>query len=119
MDPRDLQNLVILYCDYIIQHAHKKTKKKYPSQSSCNPLDAIIVSHVHKTMRPLPKFRAAKPTQQVARFASRSNYTHLKEISPPQYHIYIDNTFRACGKDSPVKKPRARLTYITIRVNQT
>ena len=27
---------------------------------------SIIVSHVHKTTRPLPKFRAAKPTQQIA-----------------------------------------------------
>ena len=62
MDPRDLQ--IILYCDYIIQDAHKNTKKTYPSQSSCNPLDVIIVSHVHKlTTRPLPKFRAAKQTQ--------------------------------------------------------
>ena len=32
--------------------------------------------------------------------------------------LYIDNTFRAYGKDSPDKKPRARLIYITIRVNQ-
>ena len=31
---------------------HTKTPQKtYPSQSSCNPLDAIIVSHVHKTKR--------------------------------------------------------------------
>ena len=45
---------------------HTKTKKTYPSQSSCNPLDAIIVSHVHKTTRPLQKFRGAKPTQQIA-----------------------------------------------------
>ena len=44
----------------------KNLKKAYPSQSSCNPLDAIIVSHVHKTTRPLPKFRAAKPTQHIA-----------------------------------------------------
>ena len=44
--------------------------------------------------------------------------THLKEISPPQYHIHIDNTFRAFGEDSPDKKPRARLIYITIRVNR-
>ena len=44
----------------------KNPKKAYPSQSSCNPLDAIIVSHVHKTTLPLPKFRAAKPTQQIA-----------------------------------------------------
>ena len=34
------------------------------------------------------------------------------------YTLYIDNTFRACGKDSPDRKPRARLIYITIRVNQ-
>ena len=27
---------------------------------------------------------------------------------------FIDNTFRACGKDSPDKKPQARLIYITI-----
>ena len=106
----------LLYCNYFIQDAHKKQKKTYPSQSSCNPFDAIIVSHAYKTPRPLPKFRAAKPTQQIA--TRRSNCTHLKEISSPQYQIYIDNTFRACGKDSPDKKPRARLIYITIRVNK-
>ena len=50
----------------------KKPKKTYPSQSSCNPLDAIIVSHVHKTTPPLPKFRAAKPTEQIA----------TREVSP-------------------------------------
>ena len=57
-----------LYCIVIILYRmHKKTPKKtYPSQSSCNSLDAIIVSHVHKTTRPLPQFRAAKPTQQIA-----------------------------------------------------
>ena len=32
----------------------KKTKKTSPCQSSCDPLDAIIVFHVHKTTRPLP-----------------------------------------------------------------
>ena len=47
-------------------HTNPPPPKKYPSQSSCNPLDAIIVSHVHKTTRPLPKFRAAKPMQQIA-----------------------------------------------------
>ena len=51
-------------------------KKTYPSQSSCNPLDAIIVSHVHKTTRPLPKSRAAKPTQQIA----------TREVSPTLGH---------------------------------
>ena len=29
MDPRDLQNQIILYCDYIIQDAHKKNQKNY------------------------------------------------------------------------------------------
>ena len=33
----------------------KNQKKTYLSQSSCGPLDAIIVSHVHKTTRPLSK----------------------------------------------------------------
>ena len=47
-------------------HTKKNKKERYPSQSSCNPLDAIIVSHVHKTTRPLPKLRAAKPTQHIA-----------------------------------------------------
>ena len=43
-----------LYCIVIISYRmHTKNKKKtYPSQSSCNPLDAIIVFHVHKTTRP-------------------------------------------------------------------
>ena len=58
-----------LYCIVIILYrTHTKNQKKtYPSQSSCNPLDAIIVSHVHKTTRPLPKFRPAKPTEHADR----------------------------------------------------
>ena len=90
-----------LYCIVIISYRmhKKKTKKKYPSQSSCNPLDAIIVSHVHKTTR---RYQNSEPPNQRnrSRLASRSNCTHLKEISPPQYHIYIHNTFRACGKEN-------------------
>ena len=86
--PRDLQNLIILYCDYIMQHAHKKTKKSYPSQSSCNPLDAIIVSHVHKTTRPLPKFRAAKPTQQVAIREQIELHPSQRDFSSLISHIY-------------------------------
>ena len=68
MDPRDLQNQIILYCDYIRQDAHKNPPKKHtpPKAAAIRALDAIIVSHVHKTTRPLPKFRAAKPTQQIA-----------------------------------------------------
>ena len=88
MVPRDLQNLIMLYCDYIIQHAHKKTKKTYPSQNSCNPLDAIIVSHVYKTTRPLPKFRAAKPTQQVAIREQIELHPSQRDFSSPISHIY-------------------------------
>ena len=42
-----------LYCIVIILYRMhtKNPQKTYPSQSSCNPLDAIIVSHVHKTTR--------------------------------------------------------------------
>ena len=118
MDPRDLQNIIILYCDYIIQDSHKKQKKTHPSESSCNPLDAILLFPM--CTKPRGRYQNSVPPNQrnISRLASRSNCTHLKEISPPQYHIYIDNTFRACGKDSPDKKPRARLIYITIRVNQ-
>ena len=88
IDPRDLQNLIILYCDYIIQHAHKKNKKIYPSQSSCNPLDATIVSHVYKTTRPLPKFRAAKATQQVAIREQIELHPSQRNFSSPISHIY-------------------------------
>ena len=56
---------------------HTKKQKTYPSQSSCNPLDdAIIVSHVHKTTHPLPKFRAAKPTQQIATREASPTFGH-------------------------------------------
>ena len=81
MDPRDLQNLIILYCDYIIQDAHKKIKKTYP-------LDAIIVSHVHKTTHPLPKFRAAKPTQQIAIREKIEMHPSQRDFSAPISHIY-------------------------------
>ena len=30
---------------------------------------------------------------------------HQSSIIPFLYTLYIDNTFRACGKDSPDKKP--------------
>ena len=65
--------------------------------------------------KPRARYQNSEPPNQRnrSRLASRSNCTHLKEISPPQYHIYIDNIFRACGKDSPDKKRRARLIYIT------
>ena len=57
-----------------------------------------------------------------ARFATDREQIQLhpsqRDFSSPISHIYIDNTFRASGKDSPDKKPRARLTDITTRVNQ-
>ena len=53
----------------------QKTKKNTPPKAAaCNPLDAIIVSHVHKTTRPLPKFRRAKPTQQIASGSEASRH---------------------------------------------
>ena len=47
---------------------HTKNKKKHtPPKAAAIRLTPIIVSHVHKlTTRPLPKFRVAKPTQQIA-----------------------------------------------------
>ena len=66
----------------------KKTKKIYPSQSSCNTLDAIIVSHVHKTTRPLPKLRAAKPTQQIAIHEQIELHPSQRDFSSPISHIY-------------------------------
>ena len=117
MDSRDLQNIIILYCDYIIQDAHKKQKKHTPPKAAAIRLTLLLFPMCTK---PRGRYQNSVPPNQRnrSRLASRSNCTHLKEISPPQYHIYTDNTFRACGKDSPDKKTRARLTYITIRANQ-
>ena len=77
-----------LYCIVIILYRMhtKKQKKTYPSQSSCNPLDAINVSHVHKTTRPLPKFRAAKPTQQIASSSEASRTFDHANANLNDYH---------------------------------
>ena len=97
---------------------HTKIQKKHTS-----PKTAAI----HLTLllfplctKPRVRYQNSEPPNQRnrSRLTGRSNCTHLKEISLPQYHIDIDNTFRACDKDSPDKKPRARLIYITIRVNR-
>ena len=97
----------------------KKTKKKHtPSKAAAIRLTLLLFPMCTKSRA---RYQNSEPPNQRnrSRLASRSNCTHLiKEISPPQYHIYIDNTFRACGKDNPDKKPPARLIYITIRVNQ-
>ena len=108
----------MLHCDYIIQDAHKKLPKKHtPPKAAAIRLTLLLFPMCTK---PRARYQNSEPPnhRNRSRFGSRLNCTHLKEISPPQYHIYIDNTFRACGKDSPDKKPRARLTDITIRVNQ-
>ena len=79
-----------LYCIVIILYRMhtKKQKKTYPSQDSCNPLDAIIVFPVHKTTRPLPKFRAAKPTQQIATREQIELHPSQRDFSSPISHIY-------------------------------
>ena len=43
---------------------------------------------------------------------------HQSRITFFLYTLHIDNTFRTCDKEGPDKKPRARLIYITIGVNQ-
>ena len=119
MNPRDLQNLIILYCDYIIQHAHKNTKENitHPKQLQsawryyCFP---CVQNHAPVTKIPSRQTNATGRDSRADQTAPISK----RFPPPPQYHVYIDNIFRACGKDSPHKKPRASVTYITIRVNQ-
>ena len=55
--------------------------------------------------KPRARYQNSEPPNQRNRssFASTSNCTHPKEISPPQYHIYVDNRSRACGKDRHAK----------------
>ena len=89
MDPRDLQNLIILYCDYIIQHAHKNTKENITLPKQLQSAWRYYCFPCVQNHAPVTKF----PSRQT-------------------------NATRACDKDSPHKKPRASLTYITIRVNQ-
>ena len=104
-----------LYCIVIILYRmHTKTPKKHtPPKTASIRLTLLLFPLCTK---PRARYQNSEPPNQRnrTRLASRSNYIHLKEISLPQYHIYIDNTFRACDKDSPDKKPRARLIYITI-----
>ena len=86
----------------------KNFKKTYPSQSRCNPLDAIIVSHVYKTPRPLAKFRATKPTQQIA------NREQI-ELLPIITYILIMHS-GPVARTVPIKNYGQDI-YITIRVN--
>ena len=88
MDPEIYK--IKLYCIVIILYRmhRKKQKKNIPLPKKCNPLDAIIVSHVHKTTRPLPKFRAAKPTQQIAIREQIDLHPSQRDFSSPISHIY-------------------------------
>ena len=99
-----------LYCIVIIldrMHTKNTQKKHIPPKAAAIRLTLLLFPMC--TTEPRARYQNSEQIEL---------HPHLKEISPPQYHIYIDNTFRACGKDSPDKKPRARLIYITIRVNQ-
>ena len=78
----------------------KKQKKHTPPKAAAIRLTLLLFPMCTK---PRARYQNSEPSNQRnrSRLASRSNCTHLKEISPPQYHIYIDNKFRACGKNSP------------------
>ena len=101
-----------LYCIVIILYRlhTKKQKKHTPPKAAAIRLTLLLFPMCTK---PRARYQNSEPPNQRnrSRLASRSNCTHLKEISPPHYHIHIDNTFRACVKDSPDKKTRARLIY--------
>ena len=100
----------------ILYRLHTKIPKEHtPPKAAAIRLTLLLFPMCTK---PRARYQNSEPPNQRnrSRLASRSNCTHLKEISPPHYHIHIDNTFRACVKDSPDKKTRARLIYITIRV---
>ena len=70
-----------LYCIGIILF-RMHTKKTYP------PPPKQLQSHVHKTTRPLPKFRAAKPTQQIAIREQIELHSSQRNFSSPISHIY-------------------------------
>ena len=56
---------------------------------------------MHKTTRPLPKFRAAKPTQQIAirEQIERTAAISKRFLLPNITYILIIHPCRACGKD--------------------
>ena len=102
-----------LYCIVIILYRMhtKKPKKHTPPKAAAIRLTLLLFPMCTK---PRARYQNSElPNQRNrSRLASRSNYIHLKEIFTPQYHIYIDNTFRACGKDSPDQKSRTGKTHL-------
>ena len=82
-------NYTVLWL-YYTGCTQKNPKKTYPSQSSCNPLDAIIVSHVHNwTNAPVTKIpnRQTNATDRESR-ADRTAPTSQRDFSSPVSHIY-------------------------------
>ena len=70
MDPRDLQNYIILYCDYIIQDAHKKNKKKHiPSKAAAIRLTLLLFPMCTK---PRARYQNSEPSNQRRQIASSS-----------------------------------------------
>ena len=79
--------VIILYR----MHTKKTEKNNTPPKVAAIRLTLLLFPMCTK---PRARYQNSEPPNQRnrSRFASRSNCTHLKEISPPQYHIYIDNT---------------------------
>ena len=102
------------YCIVIILYSMhtKNPQKTYPSQSSCNPLDAIFVSHVHKTTRPLPKFRAAKPTQQIATRKQIELHPSQRDFSSPISHNILIIHSGPVARTVPLKKQATDKTHL-------
>ena len=79
-----------LYCIVIILYRMhtKKQKKHTPPKAAAIHLTLLLFPMCTK---PRVRYQNSEPPNQRnrSRFVSRSNCTHLKEISPPQYHIYI------------------------------
>ena len=77
-----------LYCIVIILYRMhtKKTKKHTPPKAAAIRLTLLLFLMGTK---PRARYQNSEPLNQRnrSRLASRSNCTHLKEISPPQYHI--------------------------------
>ena len=65
---------------------HTKTQKKHTPPKTA--AIRLTLKPVHKTTRPLPKFRAAKPTQQIATREQIELHPSQRDFSSPISHIY-------------------------------
>ena len=124
MDPRDLQNLIILYCDYIIQPAHKKTKKHTPPEAAATRLTLLLFPMCTK---PRARYQNSEPPYQRnrSRFASRSNAPISKRFLLPNITyiliIYSGPVARTVpiknhGQDSPTSQLESiRFKYLRLK----